>query len=78
MDLSILQKVNDMTSEGRSAEEIKQTLLKEGIPPESITEALKETNSVSASDSSPRQQYSTVQHHEKIIQPSPGFDPNIK
>jgi hypothetical protein len=74
MDLSILQKVNEMISEGRSLDEVRQTLMREGISPENINEALKETNAADITGTPPSQPLS--QHHEKIIQPSPGFDPS--
>jgi hypothetical protein len=75
MDLSILQKVNEMISEGRHVDEIRQTLLKEGVSPENINEALKETNSSDTAGSAPIQPVPLSQHREKVIQPSPGFDP---
>jgi SOS response regulatory protein OraA/RecX len=76
MDLSILQKVNEMVGEGRSVDEIRQTLLREGIPPENISEALRETNTADTSGSAPAQPVPLTEHHEKVIQPSPGFDPS--
>jgi hypothetical protein len=78
MDLSILQKVNDLVSQGKSVAEVRQTLLKEGISAENISEALRETNTsdIDNSGGAPAAPLST--HHEKIIQPSPGFDPSAK
>jgi SOS response regulatory protein OraA/RecX len=75
MDLSILQKVNEMISEGRSTDEIRQILLKEGVSPENISEALRETSTSDTAGSAPTQPVPLSQHREKIIQPSPGFDP---
>jgi SOS response regulatory protein OraA/RecX len=84
MDLSILQKVNEMSSEGRSAVEIKQELQAGGIAPEAADQALKEAgvqmppSQVQAPTGSSAPLTALKEHHEKIIQPSPGFDPTAK
>jgi hypothetical protein len=79
MDLSIIQKVSELSSEGRSADDIRQELKTGGVAPESIELALKEAGV--ALTQTPAQTSSSgpaVMHHEKIIQPSPGFDPDTK
>jgi hypothetical protein len=86
MDLSILQKVSEMASEGRSASEIKQELQIGGVAPEQADQALKEAGvaltqppsqaEVQTGTSAPLTKLTV--HREKIIQPSPGFDPNAK
>jgi hypothetical protein len=80
MDLSIIQKVSELSSEGRSADDIRQELKTGGVAPESIELALKEAGV--ALTQTPAQSSSTsgpaVMHHEKVIQPSSGFDPNSK
>jgi hypothetical protein len=86
MDLSILQKVSEMASEGRSATEIKQELKVGGVSPEQADQAIKEAGvqftqppsqtQVPTGSSAPLT--GLIEHHEKIIQPTPGFDPNAK
>jgi hypothetical protein len=86
MDLSLIQKVSELASEGRGAAEIKKEMLTGGLSPEQIDQALKEAGvqltqppsqaEVPTGTSSPLS--SLNQHHEKVIQPSPGFDPNAK
>jgi hypothetical protein len=86
MDLSILQKVSEMASEGRSAAEIKQELRVGGVSPEQAEQAIKEAGvQLTQPPSQAQTQTGTsapltalTQHHEKVIQPSPGFDPNAK
>jgi hypothetical protein len=86
MDLSILQKVSEMASEGRSAAEIKQELQTGGIAPEQADMALKEAgveltqppSQTQAPTGSSAPLTGLTQHREKIIQPSPGFDPNAR
>jgi hypothetical protein len=77
MDSAITDKVNDLVSQGRPAEEIRNELLAEGNSPESISQALRELN---LSDTNETQVSAAVpmEHHEKIIQPEPGFDPTAK
>jgi hypothetical protein len=86
MDLSILQKVSEMASEGRSAVEIKQELQTGGISPEQADQALKEAG-VNLSQPPSQAQVQTgstapltglTVHREKVIQPEAGFDPNAK
>jgi hypothetical protein len=86
MDLTLIQKVSELASEGRGAAEIKKELLTGGLSPEQIDQAIKEagvqlTQPPSQADAptgtnSPLT--SLNEHHEKVIQPSPGFDPNAK
>jgi hypothetical protein len=79
MDLSILQKVSEMASEGRSAVEIKQELQAGGVAPEQADQALKESGvTIEASAKQGEQPAPAPMHHEKVIQPEAGFDPNAK
>jgi hypothetical protein len=79
MDLSIIQKISELNSEGRSTDEIRQELRTGGASPESIEQALREAGvQVGPSVQQAAPQASAEVHHEKIIQPSPGFDPNAK
>jgi SOS response regulatory protein OraA/RecX len=78
MDLSVLQKVNELKEQGRSAEDIKQELRMSGISPENIIEALQEVGVSTNQQSAKAPTASPPMHREKIIQPSPGFDPNAK
>jgi hypothetical protein len=79
MDLSIIQKVSELASEGRNAVEIKQELQAGGVAPETADQALKEAGvSVGPSTQQAAHAVPAVMHHEKVIQPSPGFDPNAK
>jgi hypothetical protein len=79
MDLQIIQKVSELSSEGRSTDDIKQELKAGGVAPETIEQALKEAGvSVGTTTEQPASAAPTTMHHEKIIQPSPGFDPNAK
>jgi hypothetical protein len=78
MDLSILQKVNEMSSEGRSATEIKQELQAGGIAPEAADQALKEAGVSVGQNSGQLPTSPRAMHHEKVIQPEAGFDPNAK
>jgi len=81
MDLSIIEKVSEMASEGKSAVEIKQELEVGGIAPETADQAIKEAG-VALSQTPTQNEQSApaplVQHHEKVIKPTPGFDPNAK
>jgi|GEM_PF-4944519 len=84
MDLSIIQKVSELSSEGRSADEIKQELLTGGVAPEQIDQAIVEAgvnlsqppSQVQAPTGTSAPLTALKEHHEKIIQPSAGFDPN--
>jgi hypothetical protein len=86
MDLSLIQKVSELASEGRGAAEIKKELLTGGIAPDQVDQAIKEAGvqltqppsqaEVQTGTSAPLTAH--VQHHEKVIQPSAGFDPNAK
>jgi hypothetical protein len=81
MDLSLIQKVSELASEGRSAIEIKQELQAGGIAPETADQALKEAGvalSQTPAQSSQSAPAPLSVHREKIIQPSPGFNPNAK
>lgn len=78
MDLSILQKVNELVEQGRSTEDIKHELQAGGISPEAINEALAETGAQQTSQQSPQAAMPLAEHHEKVIMPEPGFDPNAK
>jgi hypothetical protein len=79
MDLSILQKVNELVEQGRSADDIKHELQAGGISPETADQAIKEAGS-NQTNQQPTQASPTplMAHREKVIQPSPGFDPNDK
>jgi hypothetical protein len=79
MDLSIIQKISEMSSEGRSPDDIKQELKAGGVAPETIDQALQEAGiSVGPTTQKPASAAPAAMHHEKIIHPSPGFDPNAK
>jgi hypothetical protein len=79
MDLSLLQKVNELAQEGRSAAEIKLELQTSGIAPETIDEALKEAGPKQEQNAQPAAPAAPLTpHREKIIMPTPGFDPNDK
>jgi hypothetical protein len=79
MDLSIIQKVSELSSEGRSADEIRQELRTGGSSPETIEQALREAGvQVGPTVQQAPAAGPSVMHHEKIIQPEPGFDPNAK
>jgi SOS response regulatory protein OraA/RecX len=79
MDLSILQKVNELVEQGKSTEDIRHELQTSGISPETAEQALKEAGS-NQTNQQPTQAAPTplMPHHEKVIQPTPGFDPNDK
>jgi hypothetical protein len=50
-----------------------------GVAPETIDQALQEAGiSVGPTTQKPASAAPAAMHHEKIIQPSPGFDPNAK
>lgn len=77
MDLSILQKVNELKEQGRSADDIRHELQAGGVAPEAVTQALAETgvqNSQQPEQAAPAAPL--TQHREKVIQPTPGFDPH--
>lgn len=79
MDLSIIQKVSELASEGRNAEQIKQELQAGGVAPETADLALKEAGvTVGPSVKQTAPVVSATMHHEKVIQPTPGFDPDAK
>jgi hypothetical protein len=79
MDLSIIQKVSQLASEGRSSAAIKQELQAGGVAPENIDLALKEAGiSVGPTTQEATPAAPAAMHHERVIQPSPGFDPNAK
>jgi hypothetical protein len=80
VDLSILQKVSEMVSEGKDATEIKQELQVSGVAPETADQALKEAGVALSQTPAqvPQTAAPAVMHHEKVIQPTPGFDPNAK
>jgi orotate phosphoribosyltransferase-like protein len=79
MDLSLIQKVSELASEGRSAAEIKQELQVGGVAPETADQALREAGVVVGSQTAAQPANSPLTvHHEKTIQPSPGFDPNAQ
>jgi hypothetical protein len=78
MDLQILQKVSELASEGRNADEIRQELHVDGVAPETAEQALKEAGIALTPAQQSAPAGSAVMHHEKIIQPSPGFDPKAK
>lgn len=77
MDLSILQKVNELVEQGRNADDIKHELQAGGISPETIDAALAESG-VSANQQASQPTVPLSAHHEKVIQPEPGFDPHAK
>jgi hypothetical protein len=79
MDLSIIQKVSELSSEGRNATEIKQELQAGGMSPELTDQALREAGvSVGPSLQQPAPASSSIMHHQKVIQPEAGFDLNAK
>jgi hypothetical protein len=86
MDLSIIEKVSAMASEGRSAAEIKQELQVGGIAPEQADQAIVEAGIKLTQPPSQAQAQTGIstpltglaEHHEKVIQPTLGFDPNAK
>jgi hypothetical protein len=86
MDLSLIQKVSELASEGRGAAEIKKELLTGGLSPEQVDQAIKEAgvqltqppSQAETPTASTSPSTSVNQHHEKVIQPTPGFDPNAK
>jgi hypothetical protein len=78
MDLSILQKVNELVEQGRSTEDIRHELQAGGIAPEAVEEALKEAGNQSNQQPTQAAPTPLMNHHEKVIQPTPGFDPNAK
>jgi hypothetical protein len=86
MDLSIIEKVSSMASEGRSAAEIKQELQVGGIAPEQADQAILEAGIKLTQPPSQAQTQTGADaplntltvHREKVIQPSPGFDPKAK
>lgn len=92
MDLSILQKVSELMEEGRSTDDIKHELQMSGVSPENVTAAINEVVTTKAAEGespastqgqAPSQTPDAVStpamaHHEKVIQPEPGFDPNAK
>jgi EAL domain-containing protein (putative c-di-GMP-specific phosphodiesterase class I) len=79
MDLSIMQKVNELVEQGRSTDDIRHELQASGIAPETVTQALTEAGT-NQTNQQPVQEAPTplMPHHEKVIQPTPGFDPNAK
>jgi hypothetical protein len=74
MDLSLLQKVNELKEQGRSADDIKHELQAEGNAPDTVDAVLAESG-LSTNQNSETAQAPTMNHH-KVIQPTPGFDPN--
>ena len=78
MDLSLMQKVNELKEQGRSVDDIKRELSVQGISPENIDQALAEMGGAVGSESSPTENAAPLQHHEKVIEPEPGFDPDAK
>ena len=75
MDLSILQKISEMLQQGLSVGEIKEQLRAGGLAPESVNEALVEAGAPAVAEQQPQEQM-FLNHHEKVIMPEPGFNPD--